>query len=116
MNYQELEEKVIQWADDKGILSKATQIAQATKTAEEVQELLEACFAQSNDLSEYYNSKGKLVNTQDELEDALGDILVTIIIGAKLQGVSLESCLEKAYNVIAKRTGKMVNGVFIKDK
>ena len=27
----------------------------------------------------------------------------------------LEDCLESAYNVISKRTGKMVDGVFVKD-
>ena len=54
-------------------------------------------------------------NNKDEIVDALGDILVTIIIQAELQGVSLTECLESAYNVIAKRTGKMVNGQFQKD-
>jgi hypothetical protein len=29
--------------------------------------------------------------------------------------LSLESCLESAYNLLAKRTGKMVNGQFQKD-
>jgi NTP pyrophosphatase (non-canonical NTP hydrolase) len=50
-----------------------------------------------------------------EVIDALGDILVTIIIQAEMQGLSLTECLESAYNVIAKRTGKMVDGQFIKD-
>lgn len=27
----------------------------------------------------------------------------------------IEDCIEQAYNVIKKRTGKMVNGVFVKD-
>ena len=41
MNYQELEEEVLEWADDKGILEKATPLAQANKTLEEVEELSE---------------------------------------------------------------------------
>lgn len=45
----------------------------------------------------------------------IGDILVTIIIQAEMQGVSLTECLESAYNVIAKRTGVMVNGQFVKN-
>lgn len=99
-NYQELEKLVLQWADEKQILNKATPAAQANKTLEEVNELIEA------------------IENNDELEiiDALGDILVTIIIQAKMQGLSLENCLESAYNVISKRTGKMVNGTFVKDK
>ena len=114
--YTELEPLVIQWAKDKNILDKATPLAQARKTEEEVHELLEACEAQSIGSHNYTNSKGKLVNTQEELKDALGDILVTIIIGAELQGLKLTDCLESAYNIISKRTGKMVNGQFYKDE
>ena len=115
MNYQELESKVLEWADDKGILEKATPLAQANKTLEEVEELLEAVNAQEKEHYFFTNTKGKEVVTADEIKDALGDILVTIIIGAELQGLNLEDCLESAYNVISKRTGKMVDGVFVKD-
>ena len=115
MNYQELESKVLEWADDKGILEKATPLAQANKTLEEVEELLEAVNAQEKEHYFFTNTKGKEVVTADEIKDALGDILVTIIIGAELQGLKLEDCLESAYNVISKRTGKMVDGVFVKD-
>lgn len=114
--YENLEKLVIQWADDKGILEKATPLAQAQKTLEEAEELIEAVFMQDLDKTNFTNSKGKKVNTDEEIKDALGDILVTIIIGAKLQGLELLDCLESAYNVISKRTGKMVNGQFLKDK
>lgn len=98
-NYQELEMLVERWAKDKGILSKATPMAQAQKTLEEVEELIDAIAKED----------------RDEVVDALGDILVTIIIQAKMQGLSLESCLESAYNVISKRTGVMRDGQFVKD-
>lgn len=114
-NYRELEMNVLDWADDKEILDKATPLTQARKTEEEVMELIEACVAQQAGFETFTNSKGKLVNTKEEIQDALGDILVTIIIGAELQGLNLEDCLESAYNVISKRTGKMINGVFVKD-
>ena len=115
MNYQELEKLVLKWANDKGILEKATPMAQANKTLEEVQELIEAVYWQNFNVKTYVNEKGKQVNTKEEIIDALGDILVTIIIGAKLQGLRLEDCLESAYNVIKNRNGKMVDGQFIKD-
>lgn len=99
-NYQELEVLVEEWASEKGIFEKATPMAQCMKTIEEVFELQTAIAT----------------NDQDEIEDALGDILVTIIIQAKMQGLSLESCLESAYNVISKRTGRMIDGQFVKDK
>ena len=115
MIYTELEPLVIQWAESKGILEKATPLDQAKKTYEELHELLEALEVQEEGSETYYNSKGKLVNTEEEVEDALGDILVTIIIQAEMQGLKLEDCLESAYNVISKRTGVMRNGQFVKD-
>ena len=99
-SYNELEALVITWAHQKGILDNGTPRAQAGKTVEEVQELIEAIDT----------------NNKPEIEDALGDILVTIIIQAEMQGVSLIDCLEGAYNVISKRTGKMVDGQFLKDE
>ena len=41
MNYQALEKLVLEWAGDKGILEKATPLAQAEKTIEEAEELSE---------------------------------------------------------------------------
>lgn len=115
MKYQKLEELVLNWAEDKEILDKATPLAQAEKTLEEVDELIEAVTAQHNGFREYVNKKGKICKVDEEIKDAFGDILVTIIIGAELQRLSLEDCLESAYKIIAKRTGKMVGGQFIKD-
>ena len=100
MKIEQLQPLIIQWAKDKGILDKATAIKQALKTAEEVLELQNAI----------------LDNDREEIIDALGDILVTIIIGAEMQGLTLDECLESVYNVISKRTGKMINGTFVKDK
>lgn len=99
MDYFELECAVESWAQEKGILDKATPMAQALKTLEETTELCTAI-----------NS-----NDRAEIIDAMGDIMVTLIIQAKMQGLKLEECLESAYNVISKRTGKMVNGQFVKD-
>ena len=98
-SYNELEALVLAWAEQKGILQNGTPIAQAHKTWEEVNELEEAI---RND-------------DREEVIDALGDILVTIIIQAEMQGLSLTECLESAYNVIAKRTGKMIDGQCVKD-
>ena len=116
MNYQELEKLVIEWAKDKGILEKATPIAQAGKTLEEVNELLFAITMRDKlNINSITNESGVVFDSNHEIKDALGDILVTIIIGAELQGLKLEDCLESAYNVIKNRSGKMVNGQFVKD-
>ena len=100
IKYNELEALVISWAEQKGILSNGTTMKQAEKTHEEVLELISAIDE----------------DNREEIIDALGDILVTIIIQAEMQGLKLEDCLQSAYNVISKRTGKMVNGQFLKDK
>lgn len=92
-------ELVEQWAEAKGILSKATPLTQAMKTQEEVNELYRAI----------------LDDNRDEIKDAIGDIMVTLIIQCKMQGMDLQDCLESAYNVIKNRTGKMVGGIFVKD-
>ena len=100
MKYSKLEKRVIDWAEEKGILDNAEPINQALKTLEEVNELLAA-----------------IVNDDfNEIKDALGDILVTIIIGAELQGLNLKDCLESALDIIEKRTGKIINGTFVKDE
>lgn len=99
MEYRELEQLVIKWADEKGIFEKGTPSAQCDKTLEEVMELSTALH---ND-------------DKVEIKDALGDILVTIIIQAEMQGLELEDCLLTAYNVISKRKGTMVDGQFVKE-
>lgn len=99
-SYNELQPLVIAWAEQKGILANGTPLAQCQKTFEEVEELELAI----------------LDSDKAETIDALGDILVTIIIQAELQGLNLVECLESAYNVISKRTGKMVDGTFVKDE
>jgi len=100
MKYNELEALVISWAEQKGILKNGTPDAQCEKTFEEVTELSAAIYE----------------NNKEEIIDALGDILVTIIIQAEMQGLKLEDCLQSAYNVISKRTGVMIDGQFYKDE
>lgn len=98
-HYGELEALVIAWAAQKGILENGTPIAQSWKTMEETNELIQAI--EDDNIS--------------DIEDALGDILVTIIIQAEMQGLKLVDCLESAYNIISKRNGVMKDGQFVKD-
>jgi len=114
--FKQLEERVYKWAYDKEIFQKAKPINQIYKTLEEVQETYDAIFAQQNNWQYYKNSKGKQVLTHEEIKDGLGDILVTVLIGCKMQNLDPLDCLESALNVIEKRTGKMINGQFVKDK
>ena len=99
MDYYELETAIENWAKEKGILDNATTIKQAVKTQEELTELIDAI----------------LNDDKEEIIDAIGDIMVTLIVQAKMQGVTIEYCTESAYNVIKNRKGKMVNGLFVKE-
>lgn len=52
-----------------------------------------------------------------EVRDAIGDIGVVLIILANILGYDfIDQCLLPAYKVIESRTGKTVDGSFIKDK
>ena len=91
--------KILDWAEDKGILGKATPMSQFMKTVEEVGELA--------------NAIGR--NDLEEIQDAIGDIAVTLIIQAQLNGLDFDNCVASAYSVISKRKGAMVNGIFVKE-
>ena len=94
-----IQEKIIKWASERGILSKATPESQHSKTLEEVQELTDALA--DNDLA--------------AIKDAIGDTAVTLTIQARMHGWTLEDCLQAAYEEIKNRTGRMVDGAFVKD-
>ena len=106
-DFHQLNELVINWASEKGILDKATPLAHISKTMEEVHETMLAIAAQANGLDEFINFKGETCNTADEILDGFGDILVTVLIGLKMQGLDALVCLQSAYDVISKRTGTL---------
>jgi NTP pyrophosphatase (non-canonical NTP hydrolase) len=95
----ELAVAVIAWADERGLLDPDNAFRQILKVMEEVGEL----------------SGALAKHKEDEVKDAIGDVLVTIIILAVQLGYSSTECLALAYNEIAERKGKTVDGVFIKD-
>ena len=113
--FEKLNGRVGTWAKSKGILAKATPLRQLDKTIEEVLELREALVAQNNNLDHYINSKGVMVNTQEQIKDGIGDIDVTIKIQAKMQNLDPLDCLEYVVDIIEKRSGRMINGTFVKD-
>ena len=106
--YNDLRDAVLNWAGDREILENSTPMAQALKTLEEVQELLTA-------LHNNAMTGGQVWHVQD-VADAYGDILVTLIIGSEIAGLDLVDCLSDAYVEIKDRRGRLdVSGVFIKE-
>ena len=99
MNFEIISEKVTDWAKARQIIPNSTPMAQAIKTTEEVAELLKAL------------SKKDI----KEAEDAYGDILVTLVIGASLANLNLIKCFNAAYEVIKGRQGYLSSdGIFVK--
>lgn len=118
----ELEHKVIEWAEQRGIFENSSPWKQLKKTEEEVNELVAALDALrgsviQNDIgAQLRPTYQKIVHAQKDAKDAIGDIVVTLIIQAHMHGWSLEECLRAAYDEIKDRKGKMVDGVFVKEE
>lgn len=100
MNYRYLELEVLRWAEARGIIANSNPMAQALKTHEELGELLSALHRKNH----------------EEVLDAFGDVVVTLIIAADLYGTDLQTCLAKAYDTIKDRKGYLrADGVFMKE-
>jgi len=158
----DLNELIIKWADDKGILANGTPEGQLAKTLEELIETAQA-------VALYDNTNDNEQIILDQVKDGIGDVYVTLVIHANMtespleyeaesrfshasnktifdeiaaliirimtgnqclayvkvfyllanlannHGLTLRECVEHSYNVIAKRTGEMIDGVFVKD-
>ena len=52
----------------------------------------------------------------EQIKDGVGDVLVTLIGFCEMNNLTIADCLDHAYGVISKRTGKMVDGLFVKDQ
>jgi NTP pyrophosphatase (non-canonical NTP hydrolase) len=98
-NFNTLIENVVSWAEAKDILKPENAPKQMLKVMEEVGETAGALAK----------------NKQEELKDGIGDAFVILIILAKQVGMEPAECIEAAWNEIKNRTGKTVNGVFVKD-
>lgn len=100
MTYEQLEEKILQWSSDRGILQNGKSTSQLLKAISEMGELADA------------HAK----NQPEEIKDAIGDIVVCLVNYCALQEMELLDCLEGAYNVIKDRKGYLTKeGVFIKE-
>lgn len=97
--FEELQEAVLDWADERDLLE-ANPNRQFLKVVEELGELASAMAK----------------NERENEIDAMGDLFVTLIILSRQINLTPVKCLEVAYNMIADRKGKTVDGVFIKDE
>ena len=93
-------QKIRDWAGERGLYTKGDTKTQFCKLMEEAGEL----------------GRAVLKNDDEEFVDAIGDMVVVLTNMAHLGGTTIEKCIATAYEVISKRTGKMVNGTFVKDE
>jgi len=100
-----IEEKVIEWAKDRNLLGCSPDDVKS-QTMKLVSEVGELCDALS-----HYDGK-----VNEDTIDALGDIEVVLIILRYKLNLTRIYCLSSAYDEIKDRTGKTINGVFIKDE
>ena len=94
---EELVKKVAQWHHDRNLIEGATDKDQFCKLIQEAGEL-------SDNIC-----KGK------DMSDDIGDMIVVLINIAERNNLTLKECLEKAWDDIKDRKGKMVDGIFIKE-
>ena len=88
-----------EWADERGLYENGDPKTQALKLVEEVGEIARAILKEDD----------------CEIVDGIGDCVVVLTNLAELIGEPIEECIDQAYFEISKRTGKMVNGTFVKD-
>lgn len=98
MKLEALVQATWNWFTDKGLTDP---VMQMVKVQEEIGELAhEIC-------------RGHIATP--EVIDALGDSFVTLIGMCHHLNIPVETALGTAYNEISKRTGKVINGSFVKD-
>lgn len=90
-------EMITQWHHDRNLIHGSTDKDQFCKLMQEAGELSDSIC------------KGK------DVSDDIGDMMVVLINIAERNGLTISSCLEKAWNDIKDRKGKMVDGVFVKE-
>ena len=88
-----------EWADQRGLYKNGDTKTQALKLVEEVGETCRAILKQD----------------KAEIIDGIGDCVVVLTNLAELNNVSIEDCIDAAYDEIKDRKGKMVNGTYKKD-
>jgi NTP pyrophosphatase (non-canonical NTP hydrolase) len=93
----ELVEKIAQWHHDRNLIDGSTDKDQYMKLIQEAGELSDSIC------------KGK------DIRDDIGDMMVVLINIMTRNNLSMEECLQVAYDDIKDRKGKMIDGIFVKE-
>jgi NTP pyrophosphatase (non-canonical NTP hydrolase) len=100
MSFAEYEMKVLQWAEARKIIPRATPQSQLNKALSELSELFTA------------ESQADM----NAVQDGVGDVVVCLINYCALKDIDLTSCLALAYSEIKDRKGELLSdGTFLKE-
>lgn len=117
--FAELNALVVKWASDRQIVQNSNVLAQAKKSLEEVGELVEsAARLETLDCQPINFGETALLFVQafDYYKDAIGDTMVTLLVGCAVAGIDPLDCLQLAYDEIKGRKGTLrADGVFVKE-
>ena len=95
--------RVEEWAEKRGLINENGPLPlpdkQMLKLVEEVGE----------------TARALAYNDTDELRDGIGDCVVCLIVLAAQCNMTLEECMDAAWDEIRERTGKLEDGLFKKD-
>ena len=89
--------QIIDWHHDRNLIEGSTDKDQALKLLQELGELSDSIC------------KGK------DVRDDIGDMLVVMLNIMVRNNLTFKDCLERAWNDIRDRKGKMVDGIFVKE-
>lgn len=98
MTVESLENKIVQWHYDRNLIAGANDKDQFMK-------LIQECGELSDNICK-----------QRDIRDDIGDIIVVLINIAERNSLTLEECMQVAYDDIKDRKGRMIDGVFIKEE
>lgn len=100
MTLEDFKNNVQQWSTDRGIYAHSTVEAQTLKAVSEMGELADAVIKSDT----------------DDIEDAIGDVVVCLVNVAHMSGLDFEGCCYRAWYEIKNRSGRMIpGGAFVKE-
>ena len=131
-----LTNEIIMWGIKRQIIKFSTSDAQASKTLEEVEELrthsAQLKFLREEVVPRFLQFDVQSPKQAAEIEDILiqleadllhklvddyGDVFVTLVMGAEIEGIDIRSSIAAAYNEIKDRKGEMrSDGKFHKEQ
>jgi len=97
---QTIIDNIIQWHQDRNLIEGSTNKDQVLKLAQELGELSDNVCKNNHPML---------------IADDLGDMMVVMLNIMYRNELTIDVCLQKAYDSIKDRKGKMIDGIFVKE-